>query len=148
MCYWQREAGRRAACWLGEQARLVIDTPPGEKGISLLARSNEGLCPSTPPPFEKGGRKLHFACGAIEMGSWIVGKEKACCETRSRPNLLEVVVFQELIIGGETVNAAVLREDNDAVGNGLDELMVMGGKEENALEGDKAIVHRSDGFQV
>ena len=125
-----------------------MDTPPLRRGISLIAMSDGGFAPQPHHPLPKGGRKLHFACGAIEMGSRIVGKEKACCGFHSRPNLLEVVVFQELIIGGETVNAAVLREDNDAVGNGLDELMVMGGKEENALEGDKAIVHRSDGFQV
>ena len=52
-CYWQRGARWRAACWLGAQAGLATDTPPLRRGISLIAMSDEGLCPSTPPPFEK-----------------------------------------------------------------------------------------------
>jgi len=28
------------------------------KGISTAAAVDKGLCPLTPPPFEKGGRKL------------------------------------------------------------------------------------------
>jgi len=28
-----------------------------------FAQTHPGLCPGTPPPFEKGGRKLHFGLG-------------------------------------------------------------------------------------
>ena len=34
-----------------------------QKGISPSADGDSGLCPENPQPFEKGWRKLYFACG-------------------------------------------------------------------------------------
>ena len=57
---------------------FLVETRVGHrvsKGISDSAESDSGLCPENPQPFEKGWRKLHFACGR-EINAVVIGRKK------------------------------------------------------------------------
>ena len=59
---WRAES--LAAC--GRRFELfLVDSGSGrnQKGISPVATGDSGLCPENPQPFEKGWRKLYYACG-------------------------------------------------------------------------------------
>ena len=56
--------------------------------------------------------------------------------------------FQVFVKGGHPVNDPIGGYLDDSVGNGLDELMVMGGKEDIALKVDEPVVEGGDRFQI
>ena len=56
--------------------------------------------------------------------------------------------FQIFVIGADPVHEAIGFEADDPVGDGLDELVVMGAEEHIALEIHQAVVDGGDAFQV
>ncbi len=56
--------------------------------------------------------------------------------------------FQVFVKGGHPVNDPIGGYLDDSVGNGLDELMVMGGKEDIALKVDEPVVEGGDRLQI
>ena len=56
--------------------------------------------------------------------------------------------FQVFIIGHLLINQPVRCDFNDAVGDCLNELMVMGSENHGSLEVDQSVINRCDGFQV
>ena len=43
--------------------QLIFAEAKIKKSVSRSAERDSGLCPENPQPFEKGWRKLYFACG-------------------------------------------------------------------------------------
>ena len=73
---------------------------------------------------------------------------RLCFSVESGLGLLDVLVIDILVVFHELVDGSVGSQFDDAVGHGLDEFVVVAGKEDVALEVHQVVVEGLDAFQV